>query len=479
MIPVILLADLFIFRKQKLFFTVIMLSGLAVAAWFLFVEAGWIGSEKYTTAFSGMIRIDGIALVFKILFILSGFLFIFLSLIESKPRKFRSEAEYFIIFLGILLGSMLMVMSSSLMMVYISIELVSLSSYMLSVFNFDRKSVESGLKYILFGAVSSAIMLYGISLLYGFTGTLNIFSGEFIEKLNLVPPFPAFMALIMMFSGLLFKMAVVPFHIWTPDVYEGAPVSLIAFFSIVPKLAGLVIFGRLFYLLNEMPGNIEWVTVFGFLAIVTMFIGNLAALRQNDPKRMMAYSSIAHSGYLMVGIIAMNILGLQSVAIHAFVYLVMNFLVFLVIEMLTPPAGPASIPDYSGWFRHVPVLAVLMLVGFISLTGLPPTGGFTSKMMLFSSAWYSYAEGGNKIMLWLIILGLLNTVISLFYYLRIPYYMIFREAADAPIQVPSQRNGFIGLGIFLAALIIIVFIKPDWLADMLNSLNFTYPEITE
>jgi NADH-quinone oxidoreductase subunit N len=194
---------------------------------------------------------------------------------------------------------------------------------------------------------------------------------------------------------------------------------------------------------------------------------------------MMAYSSIAHSGYLMVGIIAMNILGLQSVAIHAFVYLVMNFLVFLVIEMLTPPAGPASIPDYSGWFRHVPVLAVLMLVGFISLTGLPPTGGFTSKMMLFSSAWYSYAEGGNKIMLWLIILGLLNTVISLFYYLRIPYYMIFREAADAPIQVPSQRNGFIGLGIFLAALIIIVFIKPDWLADMLNSLNFTYPEITE
>ena len=373
----------------------------------------------------------------------------------------------------------MMVMASNLLSIYISIELVSISSYMLTIFNFNRKSIESALKYLLFGAVASAIMLYGISLLYGYTGTLNIFSEEFIVKLQAVPALPRFLALLMTFSGFLFKMAVVPFHVWTPDVYEGAPVSLIAFFSVVPKLAGLVIFARFFYIVNNHSLGIDWRYLFGIISLLTMFIGNLAAIWQKDAKRMMAYSSIAHSGYLMVGVLAVSVWGLQSVAIHASVYLLMNFLVFMIIELYSPVIGGTEISGYSGHFRSSPIYASLLIIGFISLVGLPPTGGFTSKMMLFSSAWYSYSQGGEKILLWLVILGLVNTLFSLYYYLRIPYFMVFKDQVkDFPGKVPI-RSGFLGLGLFLTALIIIIFIKPDWLVDLLNNLNFAYRGIIQ
>jgi NADH-quinone oxidoreductase subunit N len=322
-------------------------------------------------------------------------------------------------------------------------------------------------------------MLYGLSLLYGFTGTLDIHSPQFSAGLLSAGIFPLFIALFMSFAGLLFKMAVVPFHVWTPDVYEGAPVSLIAFFSIVPKLAGLVIFARIFYLIKGIGVPFDWTGLFGVLALATMFLGNLAAIWQSDAKRMMAYSSIAHSGYLMVGILAMNTLGLQAVVIHSLIYLLMNFLVFMMIELLVPVTGGTNLAGYSGGFRYVPLPAILFLIGFISLVGIPPAGGFTSKLMLFSSAWYAYATGGEKIMLWLLVLGLLNTLISLFYYLRIPFYMAFREPDKGWNITKNLHPGFLGLGILLGLLIIMAFIKPDWLVDILNRLNFAYLGIIE
>ena len=283
---------------------------------------------------------------------------------------------------------------------------------------------------------------------------------------------------MMLVSGLLFKMAVVPFHIWTPDVYEGAPVPLIAFFSVVPKLSGLVIFSRLFYALNSVPGNINWVTIFGVIAILTMFTGNLAALRQTDVKRMMGYSSIAHSGYLLVGILALNSWGLQAVIIHAVVYLFMNYLVFLMVEQYQPVLDSTKMKDYSGQFLHSPVHAILISIGFISLIGIPPTGGFTSKFLLFTSAWDAWSPGNNHILLWLVVAGVINTVISLFYYLKIPYYMAFRSSQKQNIAM-QRKPVFTGLGIILAFLIFLIFIWPGGLVHIMNSLTFVIRGMTQ
>lgn len=479
LILVILVIELSVDKKPGFIFPAVTGTGIVASFIFLHFQLGMLGNKPGINSFAGFLKLDALALVFKSIFLTGALLFVALSLLESKARKYRSEAEYYIIFCAILLGSMFMVMASNLLMIYVSIELVSMASYMLTVFNFDRKSIESGVKYFLFGAVASAFMLYGMSLLYGFTQTLDPNAAEFSGRLSLVATLPKGIALVMTICGFLFKMAVVPFHIWVPDVYEGAPVPLIAFFSTVPKLAGLVIFARFFYLLQTIAGPINWLILFGLVAVATMFMGNLAALAQTDAKRMMGYSSIAHAGYLMIGVLALSVVGIRAVILHAWVYLLMNFLVFMLIEIYSPVVGGSGISRYAGQFRTTPALATLMGIGLISLIGIPPTGGFTSKFLLFSSAWEAYERAGDKILFWLVILGVVNTLISLFYYLRIPYYMAFREADDEKNKFLSGKRGFLGLGILLAFLIIMIFLKPDWLVNIMNNLTFAYRGMTQ
>jgi NADH-quinone oxidoreductase subunit N len=472
----------FLFTKKnsgKFLFPVIVFAGILMSMMFVFRQFKSLMHNPDVSYFSGFIHLDGFAVFFKILFLTAGLLFIALSLIESRASRYGSSPEYYIIFTGILLGSMLMVMSANLLMIYIAIELVSISSYMLATFNFDKKSAESGIKYILYGAVSSAVMLYGISMLYGFTQNLDILSGDFAGRLAAIPVLPRLLAVMMMVSGFLFKMAVVPFHIWTPDVYEGAPVPLIAFFSVVPKLAGLVIFTRVFYVLHMMQDGIDWRMIFGLIAIATMFVGNLAALRQYEAKRLMGYSSIAHSGYLMIGVLAFSSWGITAIMIHAIVYMIMNFLVFMMIELYFPVTGGSKIGDYKGQFKYSPVYAVLITIGFVSLIGIPPTGGFTSKFMLFSSSWDSYTGNHEQILLWLVITGVVNTLISLFYYIKIPFFMAFREiAGDAQIS-RNKKPVFLGLGIVMMVLIFIIFLSPDRFVHLLNSLTFVYRGMTQ
>ncbi len=466
-------------KSKSILLSLIIFCGLIFSAIMLYFRLTDIMELPERISFSGFLHIDSLAIIFQFLFMAGGFLFTILSLAARDTVGKDSETEYYVIFLGILLGSMFMAMASNLLMVYISIELVSISSYMLASFGFNRKSIESGMKYILFGAVSSAVMLYGISLLYGYTHSLDFLTSGFIDKLAALPALPVLTALMMVMAGLLFKMAVVPFHIWTPDIYEGAPVPLIAFFSVVPKLGGLVIFARFFYTLNQQPMGIDWQMIFGMLAILTMFIGNLAALWQKEAKRMMGYSSIAHAGYLLTGIVALNAFGLLAVIVHATVYLLMNFLVFLLIELYYPVTGSTVIENYAGQFRKSPAYAALILIGFISLIGIPPTGGFSSKLLLFSSAWDGYSHQGSSILLWLVIAGVLNTLISVFYYLRIPYFMAFREHGEGRHLSVLHRPFYLGVGIILVLFIFIIFIRPDLLLHILNKLNFVYRGMTQ
>jgi NADH-quinone oxidoreductase subunit N len=375
-------------------------------------------------------------------------------------------------------------MSVNLLMVFISLELISIGSYVLTGFLFDKKGTEGSLKYFLFGSSASAIMLYGFSVLYGFTGTLDFSSKEFFEGLlnNSTPLF--FIAGMMALAGFLYKIAAAPLHPWAPDVYESAPMPVVAFFSVVPKLAGIGVLTKFILALNLFGRSpYDWQIVISIVAILTLTVGNFSALLQKNPKRLMAYSSIAQSGFLLVGIAAFLPQGIHFMLFYASVYLLMNFLVFLYLHYFEM-RGVTTIASYQNSGPAFLWPSLFLLVGLIALTGLPPTAGFTAKLFIFTSLWESYHLSGKQILLWLLVFGLLNTVVSLFYYLRIPYYAFIKGGESGPKannlgesaqRVFSRHTGFwIGnlLGFILVIAVLLIFFIPDLLMGWINKINF-------
>jgi NADH-quinone oxidoreductase subunit N len=360
-----------------------------------------------------------------------------------------------------------MAMAANLLMVYLSLELVSIASYILATFKNDKKGAEGGLKYLLFGALSSGIMLYGMSLLYGFTGTLSFVEVNFFIDLLAINQLPVLLALFLTIGGLLFKIAAVPFHIWAPDVYESSPTPVVAFFSVAPKAAGFAVLGR--FLSNiHLIGYGHFAAIKEILiliAILTLTIGNLSALWQRNAKRMLAYSSIAHAGFILAGLLALNSLGLQSVLFYLAVYLFMNFAAFLLIDAIQHHQHTEEIKQYKGLGLINPLLGIAFLVVMIALTGLPPTAGFTAKLFIFSALWQAYQSSGDTLVLLLFVVGLFNVAIALFYYLRIPFYMFFRNGKELNV---------INLGIYTILLLIILilpvflfFFKAEWLMNII------------
>lgn len=436
------------------------------------------------TLFAGMLQPDGLSVFLRTLFLLAGLLTLAISLRFKTPGgvKLVKLGEYHTLILSLLLGAMLMCMTTSLLLIYMSLELVSLSSYLLTNFSFNKKSAEAGIKYLLFGAVSSAIMLFGMSLLYGFTGTLNFSSASFqfsLLSLN-VDAVPLLVASFMTLAGFLFKLSAVPFHMWAPDVYEGAPTPVVALFSVVPKLGGLVLLIRFLQYFHESSilfasVHFDWQVVLAILAGLSMFIGNLAAVWQDNAKRMLAWSSIAHTGFLLSGVLAYSSLGIRSVIFYATIYLLMNFAAFLLVKILYGKTGSESIRSFSGLGRSIPYTGAALVVVMIALTGLPPTAGFTAKLLIFTALWEAFQQNGNIVLGYLLLAGVINTVIALFYYLKIPYYMYFRSGKD-PVSLEVQ-NSSVGekllLGL-LTGLLLLFFFKADWLLKEINSIDFIF-----
>ena len=292
---------------------------------------------------------------------------------------------------------------------------------------------------MLFGALSSGIMLYGMSFLYGFSGTLDFTSGVFFQNLQNVPLPALITAFALTISGLLFKASLIPFHFWTPDIYEGSPTPVVAFFSVVPKAAGLVVLFRFISSSQLVITDLLFNTL-AIISIITMFIGNLGAISQKNIKRMLAYSSIAQAGFIAVGIIARSEWGIESMLFYITIYTIMNFGVFFLVQVLEHISGSELMQNYKGLGLLYPFLGVSMLVIMISLAGLPPTAGFLSKLYIFTAVWETYQAAPNPILFWVFVLGLLNLVISLFYYLKVPYLMFFKEAeGTAKLQLGFKR----------------------------------------
>ncbi len=395
---------------------------------------------------------------FKILILLSS-LFVLNSsknfIIDNKLDKF----EYPIIILLSILGMFFMVSSNDLILFYLGLELQSLSLYILASIDRDNlRSTESGIKYFVLSALSSGLLLYGCSLLYGFTGSTNF---ELIASQLNKDNTGAVFAMVFILVGLAFKVSAVPFHMWTPDVYEGAPTSITSYFAVVPKVAGLALLIK-FMFIPFSNILLEWQTIIIFISIASMILGAVAAMIQKNFKRLLAYSSIGHIGYALAGVATGAISGYQSAIIYISIYVIMNIGAFSCLYLLKKDGQyKENISDLSGISKKNPLLAISLLIILFSLAGVPPLGGFFAKFYVFVAVL-------EKEMYALAIIGLLTTVMSAFYYLKIIKTIYFD---DSLITFETSKNKTAQISVFASCLILIsFFLYPSLLNNLVDTL---------
>jgi NADH-quinone oxidoreductase subunit N len=403
----------------------LMLGILAITAGSVFFASWAVTRVEQTAMFANMFALDGFAIFFKLLFI--GTIAMVVLLSEGYLGGTRySPWEYYSLLAFALCGMMFMASGVHLASIYIGLELMSLSSYILAgYFKNEQKSTEAAMKYFVLGAVSSAILLYGISLIYGVTGTLNLL--DIAQAMSTLVANDALMFGIMLLgAGLCFKIAAAPFHVWTPDVYEGSPTPITAFLSTASKAAAFAIFARIFYV-GMHHFRLDWQYVLATIAALSMILGNLAAITQDNVKRMLAYSSIGHAGYVLLGIIAVSEMGLYGILVYSVVYIFATLGIWATVLMLQKHeyAGE-QVDDFEGLHRRAPLWAFAMVIFLLSLGGIPPTAGFIGKYFLF------YAAVGSGFG-WLAIIAVLMSAVSMFFYFRIVMAMYLKEGREAEL----------------------------------------------
>jgi len=434
---ILLLAGVILpYWRHRLVFTVLAIGGLAgslLPLWKLPTP------EPNLTYLSELFVWDWLTFFFKPFFVVAG-AFVILLTQGSREIDNMEYSECTILVLAVTMGMMLLVASTDLLMVYLAFETMGILSYLLvGIRARDLRSGEAALKYVLYGAFTSGTMLFGFSLLFGLAGTTELL--EISQQVAAASQHPQdkvllIVAVLFFLAGLLFKTASFPFHFWCPDVYQGAPTPITAFLSVGPKAAGFALFIRLFYPLFALAGGtgtyeaiagLDWPSILALVSAITMTLGNLAAMHQNNLKRLLAYSSIAHAGYLFMGIVALSDFGLRAVVFYLVVYLFMNLGAFGVVTLVADAGGSEEIDSYRGLGSRAPYICVAMAVFLFSLIGLPPFAGFVGKVYLFAAVIY-------KKMYWLAAVAALNTVISLYYYLRVVKAMFLEKPTEA-IQI--------------------------------------------
>lgn len=417
---VLLLINVFGPSGQKSYLAYISFFGIVATA--VLVGAGWGG---HIESFSGSVVLDNFATFFKMIFLLAAGLAVLIS-DQYMEREGCNHGELYPLILFTVVGMMFMASGTDLMTIFLGLEVMSVSLYVLAGFNrANKKSNEAGLKYFLLGAFSTGFLLYGMALTYGATGTTRIYKIASVVGQMTLPSANIMLVagMLLMMTGFLFKIAAVPFHMWTPDVYEGAPTPMTAFMSAGPKAAGFAALLRI--LLVAMPTlQVEWSQLLWVLAVLTMTVGNITALRQDNIKRMLAYSSIAHAGYALVGLTAGNGTATAGILFYMLSYTFMNIGAFAVIILIAKKGETnGNVMDFAGLGFKRPVLAVAMTIFLFSLAGMPPTAGFIGKFYLFSGA-------VQKGYIWLAVIGVLNSAASVYYYLRVMVYMYMKEPTE-------------------------------------------------
>jgi len=400
------------------------LASIIASAFFLCQNHG----ESHSL-FMGMITLDPFSHYFKYIFLFVTFSIILISRFDRQLNT-KYASEYNCLLLIVLLGLFLMSSSVNLLMIYLSIELVSIPSYILAgMLKNDKESNEASLKYVLFGSLASGLMLFGLSILYGITGSTDISSIN--SALQIIEfPITIYFPLILILAGFGYKISMVPFHFWTPDVYEGAPTPITAFLSVGPKAAGFAILIRIFYTMFTVGGmsegaltlnGINWPALIAVASAITMTLGNLLAIQQADVKRLLAYSSISHVGFMLMAFAFISPEAVRAIMLYLFIYLFMNLSAFYMAIFASNKLNAHVIDDWKGMGRINPILSAFMVLSLLSLTGLPPTAGFVGKVYVFAELFK------HQQFYWLAVVAILNSVVSLYYYFSIVKAMYLDE----------------------------------------------------
>jgi NADH-quinone oxidoreductase subunit N len=438
-ILLLIVLDLLI-KSRKSLATIAMLgcAGALVATLDLYsAQQGWL--------FHRMIILDNFSLFFKVISLIATILVIWMSLGSQEIRQVY-QGEYYALLLTCALGMFFMASASNLLTAYLSLELVSLTSYVVTGFlPHNRRSSEAALKYLIYGGVASGTMIYGMSWVYGMSGSLDYGAIQQALAQKEMNKTALYMAFVFILAGFGYKIVFVPFHMWSPDVYQGAPTPFTAFLSVASNAAGIAILVRFFFPGVSRAGaggewafisGVEWPHVLLFISMITMTLGNLSALNQKNLKRMLAYSGIAHAGYMLMGIAILTNEGLAAILFYITVYLIMNLGAFLVVAMMANATGSEEIESYRGLaWRGAVIPAACLAVFLFSLTGLPPFAGFIGKFFLFAAV---IKQGGAFVVLALV--AIINSVISLYYYAKIVKVMFLDDPGPSDKAVAITAN---------------------------------------
>jgi len=454
---VIVMYDL-IFAENKKLLPYISIVGVLITLLFTINQFGLSNSAFFTSHSNkvGMISVDPFGAFFKVIILLGSLIVIVFSMFSKEIQSIVDrQGEYYSLLFGMILGMLLLISASDFVLIYLSLELLSLSSYVLSgITKLRDRNSEAALKYIIYGGVSSGLMLFGISILFGLTGNTNLYDINCaIQGLNISPVVLAF-SIILILAGFGYKISAVPFHFWTPDVYEGAPITITAYLSVASKAAGFAVLMRFiktaFSLFLDDKGGwhlsliFDWQLTLIVISIATMTVGNLTALWQTNLKRLLAYSSIAHAGYMLLGVAALSNQGVSAVMVYFTYYLIMNLGAFFVIMVIADKTGRENLDEIKGIGKKIPFLGATLVIFLMSLVGLPPTAGFIGKFYLF------IAVLDAKLYIAAII-AVVNSVISLYYYFRIVKNM-YLDSSEEEIDV----QGIETLKTKLIALVLVV-----------------------
>ena len=441
----ITLLDLFLENKKVL--PLLAAAGSLVSFWAVLELSGTSGGWL----FYRMVVLDNFSLFFKVISLLAVLLVIWMSVGSQEVRQVH-QGEYYTVLLTSALGMFFMASASNLLTAYLSLELVSITSYILTgMLPHNRRSSEAALKYLIYGGVASGSMIYGMSWIFGLTGSLDYAQINQVLIGGTPSQLALFMALVFILAGFGYKVVIAPFHMWSPDVYQGAPTPITAFLSVGSNAAGLAIMIRFFLPAISRLGDggdwmiipgVEWPQLLWIVSIITMTVGNLCALNQQNVKRLLAYSGIAHAGYLLMGLVVLNNDGLIAILFYIVVYLVMNLGAFLVVMIVSNATGREDIEGYRGLaWRGAAVPAVCMAIFLFSLTGLPPFAGFVGKLLLFAAV----IKGQFYI---LAVVAIMNSVISLYFYARIVKTMF--------LDTPTSEDGQVAMTVSVFPLLLLL-----------------------
>jgi proton-translocating NADH-quinone oxidoreductase chain N len=445
----------------------VLAAAFVPTAMFLCDKLALSGVAQFTMdgKLAGMMSVDGLSIAFKLIALISTAIVVLLSM-DFFRDKSSYRGEYYSLLIFAALAITMLAASTDLVMIYLSLEFLSIVSYVLAGYlKRDLKSNEAAIKYFIYGSVAAAVMIYGMSILYGLTGQTNILAIAQILKNPVGIPAPLlFISVLFMIVGFGFKVALVPFHQWSPDIYEGAPTPVTAFLSVASKAAGFAVLIRVLATGVPITSSLNWTPLIIILAGLTMTYGNLVAISQTNIKRMLAYSSIAQAGYLLLGVATLGVatdwLGkssaVQSVLLYLYAYLFMNLGAFAVIAKVGSALKSDDLKDYAGLVKRAPWAAAAMFFFMLSLAGIQPTAGFLGKFYLFYAAIQTAQQTQTTALLWLSVVAIINTVISVYYYFNVVRIMFMTEAKEStPLPESRTLNVVIGAALVMTVLILI------------------------